>query len=45
MNIASLGLAADVRGTVQRSIEDSCVPILLPTLNPVWVREQEYKQE
>ena len=45
MNIASLGLAVNVRGSVQRRIENSCVPVLLPTLSPVGEREQEYEQE
>jgi len=45
MDIASPGLAVNIRGSVQRRIENSCVPVLLPTLNPVGEREQEYKQE
>jgi hypothetical protein len=38
-------LAVNVRGVIQRRIEKSCVPSLLSTFNPVWEREQEYKQD
>jgi hypothetical protein len=38
-------LAVNVRRTIQRRIENSCVPSLLSTFNPVWEREQEYKQD
>jgi hypothetical protein len=45
MDIAGLALAVNVRGAIQRRIENSCVSRLLRIFNPVRKREEEYEQK